>query len=194
MATVVKTGPADHGRPMTLDEFRRGDYEEGYQYELIDGKLYVSPQPNAPEESGRGLVSNKLSDTPRGDPTSSTTSPARPACSCPAVRQPNDRPSRTWRPTTISRLHLPIRDFAGRTSAPSGRRSVSADDPDKDLVRNVELYFWCRRSRNTGSSTRATIRIDRRMRVHRRHGKRWRILDRRVRRDLHDAPAARTSR
>ena len=26
--------------------------EEGFQYELIDGKLYVSPQPNAPQ----GLV------------------------------------------------------------------------------------------------------------------------------------------
>ena len=39
MATVLKIGPADHGRPMTLDEFQAGDYEEGYKYELIDGEL-----------------------------------------------------------------------------------------------------------------------------------------------------------
>ena len=38
MATVPKMGPADHGRPLDLDEFMAGDYEEGYQYELIDGR------------------------------------------------------------------------------------------------------------------------------------------------------------
>src|SRR5262249_51900509 len=48
MATLLKIGPADHDRPITLDEFRHAEYEEGYQYEIIDGRLYVSPQPNAP--------------------------------------------------------------------------------------------------------------------------------------------------
>src|SRR6266851_438244 len=48
MATVLRLGRADHGRPMTLDEFWHSDYEEGYKYELIDGKLYVSPLPNLP--------------------------------------------------------------------------------------------------------------------------------------------------
>ena len=52
MATVTKINEADHGRPMTLEEFQTGEYEEGFQYELIDGRLYVSPQPNAPQ----GLV------------------------------------------------------------------------------------------------------------------------------------------
>jgi hypothetical protein len=32
MATVLKIGPVDHGRPMTLEEFHASDYEEGYQY------------------------------------------------------------------------------------------------------------------------------------------------------------------
>src|SRR5262249_18789172 len=56
MATVLKIGPWDHGRPMTLEEFTAGDYEEGYQYELIDGKLYVSPRPHRPQ----GLTENWL--------------------------------------------------------------------------------------------------------------------------------------
>lgn len=43
MTTIVKLGPADHGRPMTLEEFHAGDYQEGYQYELIDGKLIYPP-------------------------------------------------------------------------------------------------------------------------------------------------------
>ena len=47
MATVTKRfGPADHGRPMRLDEFMAGDYEEGYRYELIDGRLVVAATPN----------------------------------------------------------------------------------------------------------------------------------------------------
>ena len=49
MSTVLKVGPLDRNRPMTLDEFMVADYEAGYQYELIDGKLYVSPLPNSPE-------------------------------------------------------------------------------------------------------------------------------------------------
>src|SRR5579884_2508615 len=49
MNTLVKLGPADHGRPMTYEEYLAGDYQGGYHYELIDGKLYVTPLPNLPE-------------------------------------------------------------------------------------------------------------------------------------------------
>ena len=47
MATVVskKLGPLDHGRPMSFDEYMSSDYRRGYHYELIDGRLYVSPEP-----------------------------------------------------------------------------------------------------------------------------------------------------
>ena len=44
MSTVVKRlEPADHGRPMIVEEFVAASTVEGYRYELIDGKLYVSP-------------------------------------------------------------------------------------------------------------------------------------------------------
>ncbi len=69
MATVVKLGPNDHGRPMRRDEFEAGEYEEGFKYELIDGKIYGSPQPNAPEGWVEDWVSNKLREYARGDPT-----------------------------------------------------------------------------------------------------------------------------
>src|SRR5437667_9472182 len=68
MATGLKIGAADHGRPMTLDEFRTGDYEEGYQYELIDGKLYVSPQPNPPQGLVEKWIYHKLDDYSRQQP------------------------------------------------------------------------------------------------------------------------------
>jgi hypothetical protein len=38
MGVLVKIGPADHGRPMSLEEFETERYEEGYKYEIIDGK------------------------------------------------------------------------------------------------------------------------------------------------------------
>jgi hypothetical protein len=48
MATMLKLGPADHGRPLTLEEFMSGDYKEGHRYELIEGRLYASPEANMP--------------------------------------------------------------------------------------------------------------------------------------------------
>src|SRR5580693_7550026 len=51
MATVTSTiriGPADHGRSMTLEEFREAEVEEGYRYELARGVLEVSEVPNDP--------------------------------------------------------------------------------------------------------------------------------------------------
>src|SRR5215813_9895497 len=51
MATTAlrRIGPKDHGRPMLLDDFMAAPHVPGYQYELIDGRLYVSPQPNLPQ-------------------------------------------------------------------------------------------------------------------------------------------------
>ena len=49
MATVAtRIGLADHGRPMTLDEFREVEEEPGYRYELARGVLEVTEVPNDP--------------------------------------------------------------------------------------------------------------------------------------------------
>jgi Uma2 family endonuclease len=49
MATVrLRISPADHGRKMTLEEFREADEEEGYRYELARGVLEVTEVPNDP--------------------------------------------------------------------------------------------------------------------------------------------------
>ena len=45
----LKLGPSDHGRPLSLDDFDSAEYEPGFKYEIIDGRLYVSPAPNLPE-------------------------------------------------------------------------------------------------------------------------------------------------
>lgn len=49
MATVAaRIGPADHGRRMTLHEFREAEEEFGYRYELARGILEVTEVPNDP--------------------------------------------------------------------------------------------------------------------------------------------------
>ncbi len=44
--TLIKIGPADHGRPMSLAEFEHAKVEEGYLYELGRGIITVSDVPN----------------------------------------------------------------------------------------------------------------------------------------------------
>jgi Uma2 family endonuclease len=44
----LRIGPADHGRKMTLDEFREAEEEPGYLYELARGVLEATEVPNDP--------------------------------------------------------------------------------------------------------------------------------------------------
>jgi Uma2 family endonuclease len=47
-STQTRIGPADHGRRMTLEEFREVDEEPGYLYELARGVVEVTEVPNDP--------------------------------------------------------------------------------------------------------------------------------------------------
>ncbi len=44
--TLIKIGPADHGRRMSLAEFEHAEVQEGYHYELSRGVITVSDVPN----------------------------------------------------------------------------------------------------------------------------------------------------
>ncbi len=70
MATVgMRLGPADHGRRMTLEEFREADAEEGYRYELARGILEVVEVPNDPHgliiSNTQGLLHDYRRSHPR---------------------------------------------------------------------------------------------------------------------------------
>src|SRR5947209_11113788 len=140
MATVLKIGPDDHGRPMSLEEFMAGDYEEGYQYELIDGKLYVSPLPNLPFDFLERWINLNLVRYAQQhpevvnyvSPKARVFVPGRPGVTNPEpdVAAYHDFPLgqdlRTLRWQDVS-LVLVV-------------DVLSETDPDKDLVRNVRLY------------------------------------------------------
>ncbi|MBW3543670.1 MAG: Uma2 family endonuclease [Planctomycetes bacterium] len=65
MKIAVQLGPGDHGRPLTLEEFLAGDYEGGWDYELIHGRLYVSPAPNQPHDWVTNSAYRRLDDYSR---------------------------------------------------------------------------------------------------------------------------------
>jgi Uma2 family endonuclease len=177
MATVTKLGPLDQGRPMTLDEFMAGDYQEGYQYELIDGRLYVSPSPNLPEARVDLWIFRKVQRYAEDNPEVinfvynkvRVFVPGRPGVTNP---EPDLAAYHRFP------LHLPFREVRWQDVSPLLVGEVlSLDDPDKDLVRNVELYFqvptikeyWLFDTREDPEQPR--------LRVHRRHGRKWRLID-----------------
>src|SRR5437660_1322111 len=50
MKTLLKIGPSDHGRPITDDDLRCAEFVGGYNYELIDGRLYATYAPDLPAD------------------------------------------------------------------------------------------------------------------------------------------------
>src|SRR5262245_59589289 len=50
MTTLLKIGPKDHGKPITNEELAACELVSGYKYEVIDGKLYVTYEPDMPAD------------------------------------------------------------------------------------------------------------------------------------------------
>jgi Uma2 family endonuclease len=172
-AAVKKFGPADHGRPVSLEEFQTARWEEGYQYELIDGKLYVSPVPNLPQGFVERWIYRKLDRYSDAHPDvvnfvynkAHVFVPDRPGVTNPEpdVAAYHDFP-----------LHVNFGDLNWQDVSPVLVVEVlSLDDPDKDLVRNVELYlqvpsikeYWIIDTRGDPNQPS--------MQVCRRRGQRW---------------------
>ncbi len=140
MKTLLKLTPADHDRPLTLEEFTSATHQEGYHYELIGGKVYASPLPNLPEDSLEVWISDLLRDCARKHPEAinHVTNKAR-------VFVPGEEESTAPEPD-VAAYHdfphdRPLKERRWQDVSPVlVVEVVSEDDPDKDLVRNVALY------------------------------------------------------
>lgn len=172
-----RLGHADHGLPLTVAEFFREDFKEGYQYELLDGKLYATPLPDPPENCVDTWLFGKVLaySQEHPDQINYVTNkgrvfvPGRPGATCP---EPDLTAYRDFP------LHLPFRRIRWQETSPILVGEVlSLNDPAKDLVRNVELYlqvpsireYWLFDTRRDPEHPT--------LRVHRRWGRRWRIID-----------------
>jgi Uma2 family endonuclease len=163
---------------MSWDEFKAGKFKEGFRYELIDGRLYVSPGETFPENVVRNWLRNKLSEYRHTQPkvldyvTGSG-----------SVFVPGREEFTAIGPDVVAYCgfpwHRPLREIRWEDLSPVLVGEVmSAQDPDKDLVRNVELYglvpsikeYWILDAREDADHPSLTAR--------RRQGKRWRVIER----------------
>jgi Uma2 family endonuclease len=175
MKAALKLGPANHGRPMTDEEFLAGDYVEGYEYELINGKLYVAARPGPPHEGVERWLHGHLFLYARAHPEviNVVSLGAR-------VFVPDSEDVTAPEPDLVA-YHAYPTDVDPRTIRWEEQSPilvveiVSPDDPDKDLERNRDLYlrvqgiqeYWVLDPRGTDWLPS--------LRVHRRVGRRWRI-------------------
>lgn len=176
MKTILKLGPADHGRKVSAEELMGAEYKHGYKYEIIDGKLYVSPLPNLPEDRVANWLFLQMSLYSRAhlDVINYVTCKARvfvPGREDLTVPEPD---------LTLYKgfpLQQPLSEVRWEDVSPILVVEVlSSDDPAKDLVRNVELYlqvptireYWIVDIREDANHPTMT--------VHRRQVRRWKLI------------------
>jgi len=138
MSTALQISPRDHGRSIALAEFMAGDFAPGSRYELVDGRLYVTPAANYPHAYivryvHRLLLAYSLR---RPDVFNTVETHAR-------VFVPGMQRATAIEPDLAVYRGLPAganlnwQDISPLVVA----EVMGGEDDDKDLVRNVELYW-----------------------------------------------------
>jgi Uma2 family endonuclease len=158
---------------VTLEEFEHADSQEGYRYELIEGKVFVSPIPDLPHEDIRDWLRNQLRVYAEAHPdvVNYVKGPAR-------VFLPRRRAVTAPEPDVAAYhafpLDLPRAQRRWRDHSPVLVVEIlSEDNAGKDLERNRELYlevpsireYWIVDPREDADRPSLT--------VHRRRGQRW---------------------
>jgi Uma2 family endonuclease len=141
METQLYLTPHDHGRPLTLEEFQSADSREGFRYELIDGKLEVSPIPNLPHDFLVEWLGNRLRayEQTHAAVIRRVQAPARvfvPGRRATTAPEPDLAAYQDF-PTDVPVAQLDWRDVSPLLVA----EVLSEDTAEKDLVRNPALYL-----------------------------------------------------
>src|SRR5262249_7968611 len=136
-----KLGPTDHGRVIPYEQYKFAPWQEGYQYELVDGKLYVFPSPEFPQVFAQSKVYAQLDRYSRLCPE--VIDYVGPKCRVYVTNRPGvtslapDIGAYRDYPPFDQLRNLHWRDIHPLLVA----EVVSREDPEKDLVRNVDLYL-----------------------------------------------------
>ncbi len=178
MATLLLLGPADHGQALTRQEFENAQYTDGGRYELIEGKLYVSPVPNLLHDLMVTWLQDKFSAYAKSHRVviNYVSGHSR-------VFIPGEEEETSPEPDLAAYhdfpFHIPKRQLSWRRVHPILVVEVlSEDDRQKDLVRNVALYrrvpsireYWILDPRADADFPN--------LRVYRRRGQHWQPVKR----------------
>lgn len=134
LTTTLQFGPADHGRVVNDEELELAEYEPGFEYEVIYGRLFVAPAPNADHDAFEKFILFQIYDYRKLRPD--------------VVGYVTDR-SRVFVPTELATT-APEPDLALFKQRPADWRNITpfvvgevlrGDDFNKDLFRNVSLYW-----------------------------------------------------
>ncbi len=140
--TRPKFGPKDHGRHVTLEEFDAADWKSGWKYELIGGRIDVSPLAHFPHQQLDDWLYWTLVNYWRTKPKCPIRYISRPA------RVFVDRESDVTCPESDLAIYFEFfsddtpfddRDWA-EISPAIVVEIVSPGSERKDFVRNVSLY------------------------------------------------------
>src|SRR5262245_25707882 len=139
-ATTSRTfGPADHGRAVTDAEIAVARWIEGYHYEIIDGRLYVSPLPDLPHDDLADWIAEPLRAYAHARPDVINAVKTRARVFVPGRRRPTV-PEPDLAAYRDFPYHVPLLRRRWQDVSPVLVAEVVSGDVDKDLVRNVELY------------------------------------------------------
>jgi Uma2 family endonuclease len=165
---------ADHGKRLSLEEFESADAQEGFRYEIIHGRLEVSPIPDLPHERLLKWLGKILDAYTEGHPEviNQVFGPAR--VFVPDIEEGVTAPEPDLACYHDFPLHLPEEAVHWQDVSPLVVVEViSPDNADKDLTRNVPLYlrvpsireYWIVDPRESYGCPTLT--------VYRRRGSRW---------------------
>src|SRR5579862_6949795 len=140
MPTLLKLGPADKGRPLSLEEYTTATFEEGYKYELIDGRLTVAPAADLGHHRKERWLEVRLTFYALEHPEvinfvadkARVFVPGRPEVTVP---EPDVAAYRDF-PHDAGMEAVNWQDISPVLIV----EVISPDDPNKDLVRNADLY------------------------------------------------------
>lgn len=173
MRTIVMLTPADHGRVMSDEEFDHARGQEGWRYELIDGRVYVSPEPNLAHDRAINWLDNKLEEYSEIHPEVLNYISQHARIYLPE-RAKTTNPEPDLAAYRNFPKHLPYRELAWRDVSPIlVAECLSEEDPRKDLVRNVELYLHAPSIREYWILDPREVPDHSILRVYRRRGERW---------------------